>query len=299
MMHLNPTTSRKLIGAVSKDENCVPHGTYSFPLKSSNYPSIESDKSIRYIFPSTQLTNSVKFFIQKSPHVHKSMLLSGAVLKPRTINEMDVELMRRHASTHDRIHNLNWQNRNSPRNGNSQGYNSRPNGNSQGYNSNYGNTQGYNQGNSQGYDNSQGGGQHMKWFPPVPTPGVPPPNTQAAQWYQQTSSYGAAQNVGHSSGVLRLEDLQATFGGGAGSSRGGYGNDNRGGSSGYPARGGYYNDRGYSGNNRGGGYGGNQDRGSYGGNQDRGGRGYNQNQESNRYSGSGSGSSAYRDNRRR
>jgi hypothetical protein len=164
---------------------------------------------------------------------------------------MDVETMRRHAATHDRIQNLGWQNHNSPRNGNSQGYHARTNGNS-----NYGNSMGY--GNSRGsYDNSQGG-QHMKVFPPAPTPGVPPSNIQASQWYQQTSQGGTSQ--GHNSGILRLEDLQSQFGNIP------------------PARGGYQN--------RGGGYGGNS-RGN-----DRGGNGYYGNQENR--SGSGSG---YRDRR--
>ena len=27
----------------------------------------------------------------------------------------------------------------------------------------------------------------MKWFPPANTPGIPPSNTQASQWYQQTA----------------------------------------------------------------------------------------------------------------
>jgi len=203
--------------------------------------------------------HSVKFHIQKSPNVHKSMLLRGAVLNQRTLNEMDIESMRRHASTHDRINNLNWQNRNSPRNGNSYGYQSRTNGNS-----NYSNPQGY--GNPQGsYNNSQGG-QHMRVFPPVPTPGVPPSNIQATQWYQQTSSYGGPPQAGagHNSGILRLEDLQSQFGNIP------------------PARGGYQNRGGY-----------NQDRGNSRGN-DRGGNGYYGNQD-NRY-GSGSGS-GYRDNR--
>ena len=162
------------------------------------------------------------------------MLLRGAILCDRRLNDMDFELMRRHASTHDRIHGLNWQHRDSPRNGtpqgyNSQGYNSRPNGNPQ---------------------DSNSGGQHMKWFPPANTPGIPPSNIQASQWYQQTSV--TVQNEGHSSGVMRLEDLQAQFGGG---SRGGF-----------------------NGNSRG------QDRGYYGQDSRRGGRGsgYYQNQE-NRY----------------
>jgi len=233
---------------VSKDENCIPHGTYSFPLKSDAYPSINSDKSIRCSSLRIFTESSVKFYVQKSPNVHKSMLLRGAILKPRTLNEMDIETMRRHAATHDRIQNQSWQNRNSPRNG---GYQARTNGNS-----NYGNSMGY--GNSRGsYDNSQGG-QHMKVFPPAPTPGVPPSNIQASQWYQQTSQGGTSP--AHNSGILRLEDLQTHFGNIP------------------PARGGYQN--------RGGGYGGNP-RGN-----DRGGNGYYGNRENR--SGSGSG---YRDNR--
>jgi len=188
------------------------------------------------------------------------MLLNGAVLKPRTLNDMDLELMRRHASTHDRINNLNWnRNRDSNR--------------------------------SNGY--SQGGG-HMRSYPPAPTPGVPPPNVAAVQWYQQTGiSFSAQIGGGHNSGVLRLEDLQAQFGA-VGNSAG----DPRGHYSQSQGRGGYYNqDRNYGQQNRGG-YG--QDRGGYGqdrgyGRNDRGGnRGsYYQNQD-NRYSGSGSG---YRDGR--
>lgn len=140
------------------------------------------------------------------------MLLRGAVLHDRRLNDMDFEAMRRHASTHDRIHGLNWQHRDSPRNAtaqgyNSQGHNSRSNGNSQDYNS---------------------GGQHMKWFPPANTPGIPPSNAQASQWYQQTSQ--AVQPGGHSSGVMRLEDLQAQFGGG---SRGGFNGNSRGQDQGY------------------------------------------------------------------
>jgi hypothetical protein len=140
------------------------------------------------------------------------MLLRGAILHDRRLNDMDFEAMRRHASTHDRIHGLNWQNRDSSRDGTQQGYNS------QGYNSR-------SNGNSQDYNN---GGQHMKWFPPVNTPGIPPSNTQASQWYQQTSV--TAQNGAHSSGVMRLEDLQAQFGGG---SRGGFNSNSRGQDRGY------------------------------------------------------------------
>lgn len=170
------------------------------------------------------------------------MLLRGATLNPRTLNEMDFELMRRHASTHDRIHGLNWQQRDSPRNGSYN--NSRQNGNSQ-----------------QDYGGGGGGQQHMKWFPPgntpgIPTPGIPPSNVQASQWYQQTS---VQQNGGHSSGVLRLEDLQAQFGGAA-RSRGGFngGGDNSRGGRGYDRRGGgsgYYQDNRYSGSGSGSGSG--------------------------------------------
>ena len=185
--------------------------------------------------------HSVKFFVQKSPNVHKSMLLRGVVLAQPTLNEMDFEVMRRHASTHDRIQGLSWQNRDSPRNGTPQGNKSRPNGNSQGY-SNYGNNQGYfNYGNSQGYSgNGNSGGQHMKGFPPSITPGIPPSNAQASQWYQQTASHGAAARGGHSSGVMRLEDLAAQFGGGGPPLRGLNGGDSRGGQ---PSRGYYNQDR--------------------------------------------------------
>jgi hypothetical protein len=193
-----------------------------------------------------RLIFSVKFVIQKSPNVHKSMLLRGAVLNPRTLNEMDFELMRRHASTHDRIHGLNWQsqqNRDSPRTSQQQQlYNSRQNGNSQDYGA---------------------GGQHMKWFPPTNTPGIPPSNVQANQWYHQTSTSSASvQNGGHSSGILRLEDLQAQFGSG-GVPRGGFnGDDNSRGGRGYDRRGGggggggsgYYRESWYSGSGSGSGY---------------------------------------------
>ena len=169
------------------------------------------------------------------------MLLQGIVLDQPTLNEMDFEVMRRHASTHDRIQGLSWQSRDSPRNGNPQNYKPRSNGNPQGY-SNNGNNQGYsNYGNSQGYAGSgNSSGQHMKWFPPANTPGIPPSNAQASQWYQQTASYsGTAANEGHSSGVMRLEDLAAQFGGGGGQPRGGYNaGDSRGGQQ---SRGGYYN----------------------------------------------------------
>lgn len=178
------------------------------------------------------------------------MLLRGVVLAQPTLNEMDFEVMRRHAATHDRIQGLSWQNRDSPRNGTPQNYKSRANGNSQGY-SNYGNNQGYsNYGNSQGYSgNGNSGGQHMKWFPPANTPGIPPSNAQASQWYQQTESYTVATvNGGHSSGVMRLEDLAAQFGGG-GQPRGGYG--------GGDSRGGQQQSRGYyNADRRGGGGGG-------------------------------------------
>lgn len=142
------------------------------------------------------------------------MLLSGAVSKPRTLNEMDFEAMKRHASTHDRIHGLSWQNRDSPRAGTSQSYNPRANGNPQGYSES----------------------QHMKWYPPASTPGIPPSNTQASQWYQQTSvAHGSVPDGGHSSGIMRLEDLQAQFGGtnrggfnmGGNQGRGYYGQDRR------------------------------------------------------------------------
>ena len=213
------------------------------------------------------------------------MLLNGAVLKSRVLNEMDIELMRRHASTHERIHNLNWS-----RNGDR----------SNGYNQGQG---GYNQGQG-GYNQGQGGG-HLRSYPAAPTPGVPPSNVAAASWYQQTTTNFSLQNTGgHVSGVLRLEDLQAQFGSVSGAS----GGELRGYYSQSSGRGGYYNqggsgqqgygDRGYDqGGQSRGGYG--QDRGGY--NQSRGygmngrGSGYYQNQDA-RYSGTGSG---YRDNRRR
>src|SRR5947207_7606253 len=135
------------------------------------------------------------------------MLLRGAVLPDRRLNDMDFEVMRRHASTHDRIHGLNWQNRDSPRNRTPQGYNSRSNGNSQDYSVE---------------------GQHMKWFPPANTPGIPPSNAQASQWYQQTSV--PIQNRGHNYGIMRLEDLQVQFGGGF---RGGFNGNSRGQDRGY------------------------------------------------------------------
>jgi len=48
-MFLNPTSSKRLIGAVAKDENCVPLGSYSFPFPtSSSYPSIDRDITLRY-----------------------------------------------------------------------------------------------------------------------------------------------------------------------------------------------------------------------------------------------------------
>jgi hypothetical protein len=208
------------------------------------------------------------------------MLLRGAELRPRVLNEMDVDLMRRHASTHDRIQNLNWQNRDSPRNGN----NNNRNGN-RGYQNSQGNgSQGYQQYQGQG---SGYGNQPMKSFPPAAAPGVPASNLQASQWYEQTSTNG-----GHSSGIMRMDDLQAQFGGagtqssqshGGYQSRGGYGDEIRGG---YGGRGGTQdrsrNDRGYGDPNRGG-YGGSGGSGHY---------------QGPRHSGSGSGS-AYRDNRRR
>jgi 5'-3' exoribonuclease 2 len=50
-VHLNPRTSKRLIAAVGKDENCVPHGSYSFPLPLANplYPPISTDTSLRYL----------------------------------------------------------------------------------------------------------------------------------------------------------------------------------------------------------------------------------------------------------
>lgn len=235
---------------MSKDENCVPHATYNFPLKSDAFPTIDNDTSI-----------SVKFFIQKSPNVHKSMLLNGAVLKPRALNDMDLEVMRRHATTHDRINNLNW-NRNGDR--------------------------------SNGY-NQQSGGGHMRSYPPTPTPGVPPSNVAAVQWYHQTNmSFGSQIGGAHVSGVLRLQDLQAQFGnvsGASGEPRGYYSQP--------PTRTGHYGQGGYGQQDRGHGDRGHDQRGGYGdrgGNNQgrRGGSGYYQNQDG-RY-GSGSG---YRDNRGR
>ena len=141
------------------------------------------------------------------------MLLRGAVLKPRTLNEMDTELMRRHATIHDRINGLSW--KEPPRNGSSEGYNFGGKGASQSF--------------SDG--NTQGRSQHMRWFPPPPpppttttTPGIPPSNIQASQWYQQTSTTysSAVSSDGHSSGIMRLEDLQTYFRGSGGYSRGGY-----------------------------------------------------------------------------
>ena len=99
----------------------------------------------------------------------------------------------------------------------------------------------------------------MKWYPPANTPGIPPSNAQASQWYQQTASYGAPANGGHSSGVMRLDDLAAQFGGG-GPPRGGFnGRDSRGGQQnrgyyGQDRRGGggsgYYQDNRYGSGNR-------------------------------------------------
>jgi hypothetical protein len=130
------------------------------------------------------------------------MLLPGVVLKSRTLNELDIDLMRRHAATHDRINNLSWQNRSS----NGRGYNGRANESPQGYN--------------QDYRNTQRPQQHMKSFPSSNSPGIPPSNAQASQWYQETSvQIGTIPNGGHNSGILRLEDLRMQFGGG---SQGGY-----------------------------------------------------------------------------
>jgi 5'-3' exoribonuclease 2 len=49
-MHLNPTMSKRLIGAVAKDDNCIPHGSYAFPFSSSSssYSSIDHDITLRY-----------------------------------------------------------------------------------------------------------------------------------------------------------------------------------------------------------------------------------------------------------
>ena len=56
-MTLNPTLSKRLIGAVAKDENCVPLGLYSFPFPtSSSYPSIDRDITLRYRTPSLHAT---------------------------------------------------------------------------------------------------------------------------------------------------------------------------------------------------------------------------------------------------
>ena len=216
-MHLNPKRSKGLIGAVSKDGNCVPHGTYDVPLKSDTFPSVSSDTALRYFYFLTISNSSVKFFIQKSPNVHKSMLLRGAILNPRTLNEMDLEVMRRHATTHDRIQNLSGERDRNSNGG--QRYQSRNN-------NNYAPT----------YDTSQSGSQHMKWYPPAQsTPGIPPSNAQASQWYQQqpsTTAYNTAPNGAHNSGIMRLDDLRTQFGGNS-NSRGGF----QGGSS---QGGGYY-----------------------------------------------------------
>jgi 5'-3' exoribonuclease 2 len=60
MMHLNPTTSKRLIGAVAKDENCIPHGSYSFPFpSSSSFPSIDHDITLRYHPPQFQFPGSL------------------------------------------------------------------------------------------------------------------------------------------------------------------------------------------------------------------------------------------------
>ena len=90
-------------------------------------------------------------------------------------------------------------------------------------------------------DNAQAG-QRMKWFPPTSTPGVPPSNGRASDWYQQTSvSFGSTTTASDSSGILRLEDLQAQFGT---SSRGGFRSDSRG----------QYQERGHYSRNGGSGY---------------------------------------------
>jgi len=128
--------------------------------------------------------------MQKSPHVHKSMVLRGVIPDPRKLNDMDFEVMRRHASTHDRINGFTWQSNNSRGNGNGRPYSARPNG-------------GYTQ---------DSGNQPMRSYPPGPTPGVPPPNAAASQWYQQTSSsYSNGSSGSPRSGVMRLDDLSAMF----------------------------------------------------------------------------------------
>jgi len=132
---------------------------------------------------------SVKFLMQKSPHVHKSMLLRGAIPDARKLNDMDFEVMRRHAATHDRINGFTWQSRDSRNNGNS--YSNRVHG---------------------GY--SQDMGQPVRSLPPAgPTPGVPPSNAAASQWYQQTySTYSVSSSGAAKSGVMRLDELSVMFG---------------------------------------------------------------------------------------
>jgi hypothetical protein len=145
------------------------------------------------------------------------MLLRGAIPQPRILTESQIEDMRRN-TFQDRPPRY-FQNRDSPRDR----FNSRVNGDSQ-----------YSQTNES---------QHMKWNSNARTPGIPPSNVQASAWYEQTSTAHSSdtahnENGGHNSGIMRLDDLQAQFGGR---------NDRR-----YQDRG--YQDRGYHNRSRGSGY---------------------------------------------
>jgi hypothetical protein len=151
------------------------------------------------------------------------MLLAGATLQPRTLSEGDVEEMKKNTYQE----RSRFTSTDSPR----ERYNFRHNRNTQ--------TQGNN---------------GMEWSS-TPTPGIPPSNAQASEWYKETSFSGSqpVSNASHTSGIMRLDDLRAEFGPREGrrEDRGGYqGYHNRGGRSGngyyqgqYSGSGGYRDSR--------------------------------------------------------
>ena len=106
---LNPRISEGLAGKVSKNESYLPHGSLTFPLESGGMPSLDEDRSIRFVlcFSLTTLLMhkcSVHYEIPKSIHTHKSMLLRGVKFAAAALTRSDIEVTKGRAARSGRSH---------------------------------------------------------------------------------------------------------------------------------------------------------------------------------------------------
>ena len=99
---LDPAISKGLAGKVEKNPDWIPQGPLSFPFEGEAMPSLDEDRSIRYVGVEAQtpfrscllMSLSVFFQFPQSSHVHKSMLLRGVKLDPPSLDRSDIEATR-------------------------------------------------------------------------------------------------------------------------------------------------------------------------------------------------------------